>query len=402
MKSSHLAPLGLVIVCIAVVLFAVYAPADRGGSRGESAPDREAATETNTQPNPANSTESELPPLIKQPPSGIEPPPGMVWVPGDRFIMGTNFRPAPGKPNPDRIKHDEYPAHPVEVDGFWMDATEVTNAEYKRFVDTTGYVTVAERKPKREDFIGQVPDITQIPEENLVAGSLVALDHVDPEQLKKDHVNWEYQAWRYVPGANWKHPLGPESSIEDKMDHPVVHVAFEDVIAYCDWSGKRLPTEAEYELAARGGKDQKYFWGNELIPNGKYMCNYYQGEFPIKNDNEDGFPYTSPVKSFPPNAFGLYDIAGNVWEYCSDFYHLDAYSNAALRNPQGPKQSYDHREPWAVKRVIRGGSFMCNTNNCTGYRVGARMSGEVGSAAFHQGFRCVVDTKMINEFLANK
>ena len=340
---------------------------------------------------------TKLPPLITKSPA--KAPTGMVWIPGGRFTMGTKFRPRFGLENPDRIKHDEWPPHPVEVDGFWMDATEVTNAQYKKFVDATGHITLAEKKPKREDFIGVVPDVSLIPEENLVAGSLCYNENFDRKNFRTGFPNWEYQAWEYRKGANWKHPEGPKSSIKNKMNHPVVHLTYDDAIAYCKWAGKRLPTEAEWAYAARGGhKNNKYPWGNELIVKGKYQCNYWQGIFPTKRENKDGFLTTAPVKSFVPNSYGVYDMAGNVWEWCSDYYRVDYYRTSPLRNPKGPKTSFDPQEPRLEKRVMRGGSYLCNTNNCTGYRVAARMRGEVTSGACHHGFRCVVDTKMIDDY----
>lgn len=341
-----------------------------------------------------DNTSSLQPVIVKEP---AETPADMVWIKGGEFMMGNKFRADGTKPNPDKIKPDEFPPHRVELDGYWMDITEVTNAEFKRFVDTTGYVTFAEKTPKREDFIGVVPDINEIPAENLVAGSLCMNYEFDQENLVRGVPNWEYQVWEYRHGANWKHPEGPDTNINDRMDHPVVHVTYDDAIAYCKWAGKRLPTEAEFEYAARGGKtNYKYFWGKELVPEGKYVANYWQGDFPTKNDHLDGFPKTSPVKTFPANEYGLYDIAGNVWEWCNDFYRVDYYAVSPVRNPQGPEDSFDPQEPGLVKRTMRGGSFLCNTNNCTGYRITARMRGEVTSAAFHQGFRCVVDTTMID------
>ncbi len=338
-------------------------------------------------------------PLIKQAPT--DSPQGMSWIPGGEFQRGTPQFPAPHRSpaNPDRIKPDEFPAHMVAVDGFFMDQTEVTNAEFKRFVDATGYITASEKAPKREDFIGVVPDISLIPEENLVAGSICFNENFDRENLVQDVPLWEYQVWEYRKGANWKHPEGPVSSIEGRMDQPVVHVTYADAIAYCKWTGKRLPTEAEWELAARGGhSDWKYPWGNELLPDGHYLCNFWQGEFPFDNTLEDGFKGASPVKSFPPNPYGLYDMAGNVWEMTADYYDREYYSRSPRRNPQGPTESFDPEEQNIVKRVTRGGSFMCNTNSCTGYRVGARMRTDESSAAFHQGFRCVVDPSMLETY----
>ncbi len=344
--------------------------------------------------------ESSSAPLIVDAPGDFLPT-GMSWIPGGEFIRGVETFPEPIKSdnNPDKVKPDEYPAHRVAVDGFFIDQTEVTNAEFKRFIDATGYVTTEEIKPRREDFIGQVPDVSLIPEENLVAGSICFNEKFNRDTLIRDVPMWEYQVWEYRPGACWKHPEGPDSDITDRMDHPVVHITFKDALAYCQWAGKRLPSEAEWELAARGGhQDWKYPWGNELLPGGEYRCNYWQGEFPMENTYADGFKGTSPVKSFPPNPYGLYDMAGNVWEFTADYYHRNYYSMSPVRNPQGPESSFDPEEPHIIKRVTRGGSFMCNTNSCTGYRVGARMRADQDSSAFHQGFRCVVDSTMVQAY----
>jgi formylglycine-generating enzyme len=306
-------------------------------------------------------------------------PEGMVWIPGGTAVMGDDQGPP-----------DERPAHVVTLDGFWMDRTEVTNAEFKKFADATGYVTIAERTPKREDFKGQVPDVNAIPAENLVAGSICFNPHFDRRSLTKDQPLWPLQVWKYVKGANWRHPDGPESSIADRMKHPVVHVAWDDAIAYCKWAHKRLPTEAEWEYAARGGqKNAIYPCGNELVRDGKWLANIWQGEFPENHEVKDGFRTTAPVASFPANPYGLFDMAGNVWEWCQDFYRPDYYRFAPLANPPGPSDSYDPLEPESAKRVQRGGSFMCSDNYCRGYRVSARMKQAPDSGTFHAGFRCV-------------
>jgi formylglycine-generating enzyme required for sulfatase activity len=303
----------------------------------------------------------------------------MVWIPGGAFVMGSDDGPP-----------DESPAHSVTLDGFWMDRTEVTNAQFKAFVDATHYVTVAERTPKREDFRGQVPNVEDIPAENLVPGSICFNEHFDPRTLTKDDPLWPYQVWKYVKGANWRHPEGPDTSIDDRMQHPVVHVSWDDAVAYGKWAGKRLPTEAEWEYAARGGlQGAAYPWGNDLVQNGKWLLNIWQGEFPGKNEVKDGFRTTAPVASFPPNGYGLFDMAGNAWEWCSDFYRPDYYRYSPLRNPPGPSDSFDPNEPTYTKRVQRGGSFMCSDNYCRGYRVAARMKGTPDSGTYHTGFRCV-------------
>ena len=280
---------------------------------------------------------------------------------------------------------DTRPIHRVYVDGFWMDKTEVTNEQFEEFVKATRYVTVAERKPTREEFPGA-------PEENLVAGSVIFAPTPNPVPLDN-----HYQWWSYVAGANWRHPRGPKSSIKGREKYPVVHVAFEDAEAYSKWAGKRLPTEAEWEFAARGGLAGKpYPWGDELKPGGKWQANVYQGDFPVENGDkgEDGFKGLAPVAQFSPNGYGLYDVAGNEWEWCSDWYRPDTYATLAaqggvVRNPQGPASSFDPSEPNEPKRVHRGGSFLCTDLYCTRYMIGTRGKGEVRTGSNHLGFRCV-------------
>lgn len=303
---------------------------------------------------------------------GSNAPPGMAWIPGGDFWMGSDdFA-------------DAQPWHRVHVDGFWMDATEVTNEQFEQFVRATGYVTLAERKPTREQFPG-------VPEENLVAGSAV---FTPPDsQVPLDQ---PYRWWQYVAGANWRHPTGPDSDLRGKAKHPVVHIAHEDAVAYCEWAGKRLPTEAEFEYAARGGLDRaRYGWGREFHPGGKWMANTFQGHFPERNTNEDGFAGTAPVRSFPANRYGLYDIAGNVWEWCSDWYRADAYralsTDSVSSNPHGPPDSFDPDEPGVPKRVNRGGSFLCTDEYCARYEPGGRGKTDPGTSTNHLGFRCVKD-----------
>ena len=331
---------------------------------------------------PTGSTPAAAPVVVEPPGTAPE---GMVWIPGGTFQMGNA--------DPAHNQRDEAPVHAVTLDGFWMDATEVTNRQFKEFVDATGYVTVAEQRIDPEDFRGQIPDeaIAAIPKENLDPASICFNSNFDPAAIDKSNPAWPYSVWQVVKGANWKHPEGPDSSIEDRMDYPVVHVSWEDAVAYCEWSGKRLPTEAEWEYAARGGlADSIYPWGDEREPDGEYVSNIWQGDFPYENNVDDGFKTAAPVKSFPPNAYGLYDMSGNVWEWCHDWYRPDYYEHSPSRNPAGPSSSLDPMEPTIPKRVQRGGSFMCSDTYCIGYRVSARMKGDLKTGTFHCGFRCVV------------
>ena len=298
------------------------------------------------------------------------PPPGMAWIPAGEFTMGNaDFE-------------DAVPLRKIRLRGFWMDRTEVTNAQFAEFVEATGYVTVAERKPKPEDFPGAPP-------ESLVPGSIV---FNPPGGTGKVDLSKPLSWWEYVNRACWKRPEGPGTSTEGREDHPVIHVAWEDAAAYADWAGKRLPTEAEWEYASRGGLEgKKYAWGDDLKPEGKWMANIWQGSFPRENTREDGFVTTAPVGSFPANGYGLHDMAGNVWEWCNDWYRPDTYKTDGTENPSGPQSSHDPMEPNIPKRVQRGGSYMCSDLYCIRYISGARGKGEVSSSHFHVGFRCVKD-----------
>ena len=321
----------------------------------------------------------------KNPPPG-KPAAGMVWIPGGQFSIGcVDPRGLPHGGN--QPMADSRPIHPVMVKGFWIDTTEVTNRQFAAFVEETGYVTVAEKPPRPEDFPGAPP-------ENLVAGSIVFTPPSTPVPLG-NHLQW----WRYVPGANWRHPLGPESSIEGHEDFPVVHVAFEDAEAYATWAGKRIPTEAEWEFAARGGlAGSLYPWGDEFRPESRWMANTWQGQFPVENTAEDGFAGIAPVGQFPANGYGLYDVSGNVWEWCADWYRPDTYAEQVAGrlqtdDPRGPPTSFDPQEPGIPKRVQRGGSFLCTEQYCSRYILGTRGKGEVSSGCNHVGFRCVRDAE---------
>ena len=314
------------------------------------------------------------------------PPEGMVWIPGGEFSMG-----AQDPPETDQVgmkaTQDARPIHRVYVDGFYMDKTDVTNAQFAEFVNATHYVTVAERRPSPEDFPGAPP-------ENLVPGSLVFSPPDHPVPL-----NNYFQWWSYARGANWRHPLGPQSDINGKDNYPVVHAAYQDAEAYAKWAGKRLPTEAEWEFAARGGLAGKPFvWGDKFRPNGKWMANTHQGIFPSKDEGQDGYAGIAPVAQFSPNGYGLYDMAGNVWQWTSDWYQADYYSQLAsasgiARNPQGPDSPLDPEEPNQPKKVQRGGSFLCTDQYCSRYMVGTRGKGEINTGTNHLGFRCVMTTE---------
>jgi sulfatase modifying factor 1 len=312
----------------------------------------------------------------------LEPPfPSMQWVPGGTFRMGS-----------DRHYPEEAPAHMVAVDGFWMDEHTVTNDEFRRFVEATGHVTLAEQPPNPADYPGALPAL-------LVPASIVFRKPHHRVDLR-NHFNW----WEFVPGACWRHPRGPGSTLEGLADHPVVHVAYQDAEAYARWAGKVLPTEAEWEFAARGGHDgAEFVWGEEFAPGGKLLANTWQGEFPLENLASDGFEWTAPVGSFPPNAFGLSDMAGNVWEWTADWYedrHRAAQSSdgdccsAVVANPRGGTRE-DSRDPCTPtslipRKVMKGGSFLCAPNYCRRYRPAARMGQPVDTSTCHLGFRCVV------------
>ncbi len=313
-------------------------------------------------------------------PTSHEPPhPDMAWIPGGTFRMGS-----------DKFYPEEAPIHEASVNGFWIDRHTVTNADFRKFVDATGHVTLVEKLPDPADYPGGLPELLANP------GSVVFARPDGPVDLR-NHYNW----WTYVLGADWRHPEGPNSSIEARQDHPVVHVAWEDVQAYAAWAGKELPTEAEWEFAARGGLEGKTFaWGDEFAPGGNLMANTWQGNFPLENLLQDGFERTAPVGSFAPNGYGLYDMAGNVWQWTTDWFqkHSDAVASAccsaSFKNPRGgeQEQSIDPRDTQIriPRKVLKGGSFLCAPNYCLRYRPAARIAQPIDTGTCHVGFRCIV------------
>ena len=309
---------------------------------------------------------------------------GMVLIPGGVFEMGGDN---------EQAMPDEFPKHRVRVDSFYMDATEVTNAQFKKFVDATGYITTAERKPDWEELKKALPPGTPKPPDSVLVAASLVFKQTDGSVRLDDYTQW----WEWVPGADWKHPQGQGSDIMGKENYPVVHISWYDAIAYCKWAGKRLPTEAEWEYAARGGlTNHIYPWGNEHINAGRPKANTWEGKFPYLNEVKDGYVLAAPVKSFAPNGYGLYDMSGNVWEWCSDWYHADYYQtlrNGIAKNPEGPEKSFDPVDPYTPKKTIRGGSFLCNEIYCSGYRVARRMKSSPNTGMEHTGFRCVKDLK---------
>jgi len=307
---------------------------------------------------------------------------GMVLIPAGEFSMGAKS---------DQGEPDEFPRHQVKVSSFYMDINEVTNAQFMEFVEATGYLTVAERDVDWNDLSKNLPPETPRPADSVLkAGSLVFKATEGPVDLR-DLTQW----WEWTIGANWQQPFGPGSSIEDIMDHPVVHICYDDALAYAQWVGKRLPTEAEWEWAAMGGLDDpKYPWGNEGASESMDKANFWQGTFPFRNSEEDGFYHTAPIRSYPANGYGLYDMAGNVWEWCSDKYHHWAYKDENILtsvDPTGPKVSYDPGDPYGEKFVLRGGSYLCSDSYCSGYRVARRMRNTRDTGMGHLGFRCAMD-----------
>lgn len=331
-------------------------------------------------------------PLVVSPPENSIAPEGMVWIPGGTYLQGA-------VPQDNTAMEHEKPAIKVALDGFYMDVTEVTNAQFAKFVKETGYITTAERKIDWEEMKKQVPEGTPKPHDSILQpGSLTFKKAKTSVPNLYDFSQW----WKWTIGTSWQHPNGPESDIKGKENFPVVHVSFEDAMAYCEWAGRRLPTEAEWELAARGGNfGTIYFWGDDVSVLSE-QANTWEGEFPVVNTKTDGFELRAPVKSYPANAYGLYDMAGNVWEWTSDWYNTNYYkesarSNVIARNPQGAATPYTANNPYAQEKVIKGGSFLCSASYCASYRVSAKMGSSTDSSLEHTGFRTVATIDMLKQ-----
>ncbi|WP_025665187.1 formylglycine-generating enzyme family protein [Aquimarina megaterium] len=328
--------------------------------------------------------------IIKDVPKGIAIPEGMVWIPGGSFNQGA-------VKNDHMIMKHETPAHPVSVDGFFMDITEVTNAQFKKFVDATNYITMAEREIVWEEMKKQLPPNAPKPHDSILQpGSLIFKKTKNSVANLFDYSQW----WLWKIGASWKHPLGPESSIEGKDEYPVVHIAYEDAVAYCEWAGRRLPTEAEWEYASRGKeKNTIFFWGNDIKHLSSH-ANTWEGEFPLQNTKVDGYENKAPVRSYPPNSYNLYDMAGNVWEWTQDWYNTTYYNQlkqqGLTHNPKGAVKPYNPNNPALQEKVIKGGSFLCSDSYCASYRNSARMATSMDSSLEHLGFRTVLGIDMIN------
>lgn len=318
-----------------------------------------------------------------------EAPKGMVWVEGKTFLQGAKASDTYAMPR-------EKPAHQVTVDGFYIDITEVTNAQFKTFVAATNYITVAERKIDWEKMKNQVPAGTPKPHDSILQpGSLIFNKNVNAVVNMNNYTQW----WTWKIGANWRHPYGPGSSIEGKDNYPVVHIALEDALAYCKWANRRLPTEAEWEAAAQGNQTDAIFtWGNDFsILNAN--ANTWQGVFPTKNESKDGFEFIAEVKSYPPNSIGLYDMLGNVWELTSDLFNVNYYkqldTSSPILNPKGATKSYSPNNPYQVEHVMKGGSFLCHDSYCASFRISAKMGVTVDSGSDHMGFRTVATPAML-------
>ena len=319
----------------------------------------------------------------------LENPEGMVWVEGKSYTKGA-------KNNDVFAMMREKPSHEVYIDGFFIDATEVTNNQFKKFVDETGYVTIAEREIDWEEMKKSLPIGTPKPHDSILQpGSLIFNDQIKRVENMENYFQW----WRWQTGANWKAPKGPGSNIENKGDFPVVHIAYEDAIAYCNWSNRRLPSEAEWESAAQGNYiNAVYTWGNEIdLLNSN--ANTWQGDFPVKNESKDGFEMIAPVKSFPPNSIGIFDMIGNVWEITDDLFNVNYYSELSteseLKNIKGASTCYNPSNPFEKQYVMKGGSFLCHDSYCASYRISARMGVSIDSGSDHTGFRTVVTPEML-------
>lgn len=319
-------------------------------------------------------------------------PKGMVWIPGGTFTQGA-------------VGHDkmamnhEKPSHKVTLDGFFMDSTEVTNAQFAAFVTATGYITTAEKDADWEKMKKQVPEGTPKPHDSILrAGSMTFKKTKSSVPNLYDFSQW----WHWSTGANWKHPKGQESSIEGKENYPVIHVSYDDAVAYCKWANRRLPTEAEWEYAAQGGHDNTlYFWGDDRTQLSK-MANTWEGEFPFTNTKADGYEFLAPVKTYPANGYGLFDMAGNVWEWTSDWYNLNYYNELAslkqpIINPKGARKAYNPTNPYLKEKITKGGSFLCSASYCASYRISSRMGSSTDSSLEHQGFRTVVTPQMLKQ-----
>lgn len=332
---------------------------------------------------------SEISILVQQP-KGVDTPNGMVWIPGGTFKQGAVSQ--------DKMAMGhEKPAFSVTISGFFIDINEVTNADFKKFVDATDYKTIAEREIDWEEMKKQVPAGTPKPHDSIMQpGSLLFKKTKSSVANLYDFSQW----WEWKIGANWKQPNGPGSSLKGIKNHPVVHIAYDDALAYCEWAGRRLPTEAEWERAARGNQQDKIFtWGDDLTMLPK-MANSWEGEFPVNNTKIDGFERRAAVKSYSPNDFGLYDMAGNVWEWTNDWYNTNYYKEVSqkgtvVNNPMGSETPFNERDPYARERVIKGGSFLCSDSYCASYRISARMATSLDSSQEHLGFRTVATAKMI-------
>lgn len=322
-------------------------------------------------------------------------PDGMVRIPGGEFLMGSTQAGS---------RMNEQPVVKAKVDAFWLDAQPVTNAEFAKFVAASAYLTTAERPVDWDELKKQLPEGTpKPPAEQLQPGSMVFVATTGPVDLN-EMASW----WRWTAGASWQHPEGPGSDLVGRENHPVVQVSWEDASAYAKWAGKRLPSEAEWEFAARGGLEGKrYAWGDEFAPDGKFMANTWTGDFPYHNTKEDGYAGTSPVRAYPPNGYGLHDMGGNVWNWCSDWYRPDTRARQKLdpscHNPQGPQAGYNPWQPQQTQeRVTKGGSFLCHTAYCESYRPSARRGTPADTGMSHIGFRLALSERLPEPNMATK